>query len=94
MAMMVPGLISLAFYKRRPRLGQVLVGFVLTVVLSALLGYPFPGNILSHGGPVVGPALAAASGAILYLAVVAYFYYRYREKLPETPEGAPRATPP
>ncbi len=91
--MMLPGLISLAFYKRRPKLGQVLLGFVSTVVLSALLGYPFPGNPLSHGGTILGPLSAAITGAILYFAVVAYFYYRYRQKLPEATEGAPQAVP-
>jgi hypothetical protein len=92
--MMLPGLISFAFYKRSPRLGQAVLGLVITVVFSAVLGYPFSGNPLSHGGPLLGPLLAAVSGAILYLAVVAYFYYRYRRKLPKVPDGAPQVAPP
>ena len=92
--MMVPGLISLAFYKRSPTLGAVVLGFVSTAVLSGLLGYPFPGNPLSHGGPVVGPIAGAVSGVILYLGVVAYFYYRYHRKLPKASEGTPQAVPP
>jgi hypothetical protein len=91
--MMLPGLISIAFYKRRPKLGQVVLGFVTTVILSALLGYPFAGNPLSHGGPLVGPLLGAISAALVYLVVVGYFYYRYR-KLPQASEGVPQAVPP
>lgn len=92
--MMLPGLISLAFYRRRPRLGQVVLGLVPTVALSAVLGYPFAGNPLSHGGPIVGPLAAAVTGAILYLAGVAYFYYRYRQRTPEPTGSAPQFVPP
>ncbi len=74
---MLPGLISLAFYKRSPRLGQVIRGLVATVVFSALLGYPFPGNPLSHGGPFLGPRrsggprwdLVSRGGGVLLLSL-------------------------
>jgi hypothetical protein len=92
--MMLPGLISVAFYRRRPPLGQVVLGLAATVALSAVLGYPFAGNPLSHGGPIIGPLAAAISGVVLYLAVVAFIYYYYREKLPNAAEVAPRGAPP
>jgi drug/metabolite transporter (DMT)-like permease len=82
--MMLPGLISLAFYKRRPTWGQVTVGLVASVGIGALIGYPFPGNPI-QGGPVI----AGASAGILYLAVVAYFYYRYNPNRVKAPETSP-----
>jgi len=38
LAMMLPGLIPLAFYKRKPTAAQVVLGLASTVVLSAYLG--------------------------------------------------------
>jgi hypothetical protein len=91
--MMLPGLISVAFYKRRPPVSQVVLGLRATLALSAVLGYPFAGNPFSHGGPIIGPLAAAISGAVLYLAVIAFIYYYYREKLPNAGTAAPVAPP-
>jgi glucose-6-phosphate-specific signal transduction histidine kinase len=88
--MMLPGLISVAFYKRRPPWSQVVLGLVVTVALSAVLGYPFVGNPLSHGGPIVGPLLGAISGAVLYLVIVAIIFYHYWGRFrPRAGGGAP-----
>ena len=37
--MILPGLISVAFYRRRPTTWQIVMGLVFTIVVSALLGY-------------------------------------------------------
>src|SRR5258708_15912740 len=58
--MFVPGIISLAFYKRRPSRVQVILGLVATIVLSALLGYISPGGPLGQIGSVI---MAAGPGA-------------------------------
>jgi hypothetical protein len=83
--MMLPGLISLAFYKRVPTVPQFALGLAASVGLGALIGYPFPGTPIRGG-----PWLAALSAAILYVAIVAYFYYRYRPR----PAATSAPTPP
>src|SRR3989442_10197949 len=65
--MFVPGIISLAFYKRKPSLVQVILGLVATIVLSALLGYISPGGPLGQVGSVI---VAAVRGVIPYFLVL------------------------
>jgi len=36
--MILPGLVSLAFYKRTPTTAQIVVGLAATVALSAVMG--------------------------------------------------------
>jgi len=87
--MFVPGIISLAFYKRRPSRVQVILGLVATVVLSALLGYISPGGPIGQIGSVI---LAVVGGVILYaviLAVLLYWYQPRHAKLPMAKSPAP-----
>jgi uncharacterized membrane protein YeaQ/YmgE (transglycosylase-associated protein family) len=82
--MFVPGIISLAFYKRRPSRVQVILGLVATVVLSALLGYISPPVPFGQLGSVI---LAVVGGVILYVAILAILLYWYqpRQAKPRTP---------
>jgi uncharacterized membrane protein YeaQ/YmgE (transglycosylase-associated protein family) len=89
--MFAPGIISLAFYKRRPSRVQVILGLVTTIVLSALLGYISPGGPLGQIGSVI---LAVVGGVILYVAILAYLIYRYQPRhakpsMPTRPAPAP-----
>ena len=85
--MFAPGIISLAFYKRKPSLVQVILGLVATVVLSALLGYVSPGGPLGQVGSVI---VAVAGGVILYVVILAVLIYWYQPR-----HAKPRmATPP
>jgi hypothetical protein len=72
--MILPGLISAAFYRRRPGPVQIGLGLVFTVVVSGLLGY-----IQDVGTSRVweNVALAIAGGVILYVAILAYLVYLY-----------------
>lgn len=75
--MILPGLISVAFYRRRPRTWQVVVGLVFTIVVSALLGY-----WQDYGTSRVweNTILAAVGGVALYVAILVYLLYRYFPK--------------
>ena len=87
--MFVPGIISLAFYKRRPSRVQVILGLVATIVLSALLGYISPGGPIGQTGSVI---LAVVGGVILYvviLAVLVYWYQPRHAKPPMATSSAP-----
>jgi uncharacterized membrane protein YeaQ/YmgE (transglycosylase-associated protein family) len=75
--MFAPGVISLAFYKRRPSRVQVILGLVATIVLSALLGYISPSGPLTQLGSVI---VAVVGGVILYVAILAYLLYRYQPR--------------
>lgn len=75
--MILPGLISAAFYRRRPSALQIAAGVAFTVVLSGLLGY-----IQDAGTSRVWWNVAAAiiGGIILYVAILAYLVYVYLPK--------------
>ena len=87
--MFAPGIISLAFYKRRPSLVQVILGLVATVVLSALLGYVSPGGVLGQIGSVI---LAVVGGVILYVVILAVLIYWYQPRHAKPPMQTPPAT--
>lgn len=89
--MILPGLISLAFYRRKPSAIQISLGLVATIALSALLGYFSPAGPLGREGSVL---VAIAGGAILYLAILAFFSYRYQHKPAETPTASPSPAQP
>jgi uncharacterized membrane protein YeaQ/YmgE (transglycosylase-associated protein family) len=89
--MFAPGIISLAFYKRRPSRVQVILGLVATVVLSALLGYISPSGPLTQVGSVI---VAVIGGVILYVAILAYLLYRYQPKHAKSPMAKPPAPAP
>lgn len=88
--MILPGLISAAFYRRRPTLLQNAGGLTFTVVLSGLLGY-----LQDAGTSRVwwNVALAILGGVVLYAAILAYLVYVYlpkraaRETAPVPPVG-------
>jgi uncharacterized membrane protein YeaQ/YmgE (transglycosylase-associated protein family) len=87
--MFAPGIISLAFYKRRPSRVHVILGLIATIVLSALLGYISPGGPLGQVGSVI---LAVVGGVILYvviLGVVLYWYQPRHAKPPMPTQPAP-----
>ena len=87
--MILPGLISIAFYRRRPKTWQIALGLAFTVVISALLGY-----WQDYGTSRVweNTILAAVGGAALYGAILAYFLYWYFPK--HAAVGADPAVPP
>jgi hypothetical protein len=89
--MILPGLISAVFYRRRPSTLQISLGLVFTVGLSGLLGY-----VQDAGTSRVweNVALAIVGGVILYVAILAYLVYRYyprRAKRREDPPSPPTA---
>src|SRR5438552_8503975 len=86
-----PGIISLAFYKRRPSRVQVILGFVATIVLSALLGYISPGGLLGEVGSVI---VAVIGGVILYVAVLAVLLYWYQPRHAKPRTQTPTAPAP
>jgi hypothetical protein len=87
--MILPGLISVAFYRRRPTGVQIALGLVFTVIVSGLLGY-----IQDVGTSRVweNVVIAIAGGIILYVAILVYLIYVYFPKHPRA--VAPATDPP
>jgi hypothetical protein len=86
--MILPGLIPLVFYKRRPSTTQLILGLLATVALAAVLGYVSPGGPLGVWGSVI---VAIVGAVILYVATFAYLYHRY---YPTHATMPPAAAPP
>lgn len=72
--MILPGLVSVAFYRRRPSSLQIAVGLAFTVVVSGLLGY-WQDAGTSFVWYNVG--LAILGGVILYVAILVYLVRIY-----------------
>ena len=92
--MILPGLVSIAFYRRRPSALQIALGLLFTVAVSGLLGY-----VQDAGTSRVweNVALAIVGGVVLYvviLLVLVYWYLPRREKAREPPSPAPSTPPP
>lgn len=92
--MILPGLVSVAFYRRRPTMLQIALGLVFTIVVSGLLGY-----IQDYGTPRVweNTIVAIAGGIILYFVILVYLAYYYlpkRERARANPEAPPAHPPP
>ncbi|MGA8536370.1 MAG: hypothetical protein WB789_03130 [Thermoplasmata archaeon] len=91
--MIIPGLISVAFYRRRPTTVQVVLGLVFTIVVSGLLGY-----WQDYGTSRVweNTILAVIGGVILYVAILVYLLYRYlpRHASTNVPSSVPPSSPP
>ena len=87
--MILPGLVSIAFYRRRPTRTQIGLGLLFTGVFSGLLGY-----IQDYGTSRVweNTILAVVGGIVLYLAILAYLIYRYFPKR-ERAQASPGLTP-
>jgi len=83
--MILPGLVSVAFYRRRPSALQISLGLVFTVALSGLLGYL---QDLGTSRVWENVTLAIVGGVILYVAILAYLVYWYY------PKRAKRGEPP
>lgn len=91
--MILPGLISIAFYRKRPTSMQIALGLAFTVVVSGLLGF-----WQDYGTSRVweNTALAIAGGVILYVAILVYLVYRYFPKHrvePPQPSRPPSSPP-
>ena len=86
--MILPGLVSVAFYRRRPTALQISLGLVFTIVVSGLLGY-----VQDYGTSRVweNTFIAIVGGVALYVAILAYLVYVY---LPRHPSGSVPRTPP
>lgn len=84
--MILPGLISVAFYRRRPTLLQVAGGLAFTVVLSGLLGY---WQDAGNSRVWLNVVIAIVGGIILYLAILAYLVYVYLPKRAQADGNAP-----
>jgi len=89
--MILPGLISIAFYKRRPTLVQIGLGLVATILLSAVLGYISPGGPLGQLGSVI---VAIVGGVVIYFAILWYLIYVYQPKHAARPVPDSPSTPP
>ena len=92
--MILPGLISVAFYRRRPSTTAIALGLVFTVVVSALLGY-----WQDYGTSRVweNTVLAAVGGVILYvviLVILLYFYFPKHAPVEGAVPPVPPASPP
>ncbi len=87
--MILPGLVSVAFYRRRPGALQIGLGLAFTVVVSGLLGY-----WQDEGKSFVwdNVALAIVGGVVLYVAILVYLVYVYLPKRARSATGA--ASPP
>lgn len=84
--MMLPGLISVVFYRRPPSRTRVGLGLVATIVFSAALGYVLPGGALGRVGSVI---LAVVSAVLLYAAILAYLVYVYQPARASRRSAAP-----
>lgn len=75
--MMLPGLVSFAFYRRRPTGAQVAMGVIVTVAASSALGYISPGGPLGQLGSVV---VAVVGGLAIYFGILFYLTTRYQRR--------------
>jgi len=75
--MILPGLVSVVFYRRRPSTFQICIGLAFTVVLSGLLGYI---QDVGTSRVWVNVAIAIVGGVALYGAILAYLVYWYYPK--------------
>ncbi len=89
--MILPGLLPLVFYKRRPSRWQIALGLLASLLLSAALGY-----WQDEGTSRVwlNTLVAAIGGGLLYGAILAYLMYRYQPRRASAEsDAATRPTP-
>jgi hypothetical protein len=89
--MILPGLISIAFYRKRPTPVQIALGLVATIALSAALGYISPGGPLGQLGSVI---VAIIGGVAIYFVILWYLISVYQPKhaasaAPNSPTSPP-----
>lgn len=91
--MILPGLVSVAFYRRRPTGLQIAGGLAFTVVVSGLLGYVQDVGTSRVWDNVV---IAIVGGVILYVAILAYLVYVYlprrARRLQSNPDPPPQSS--
>jgi len=75
--MMLPGLIAVGFYRRKPSGLAIGLGLATTVVLSAVLGYYLPSGPWGREGSIL---LAVGGAVALYLAILAWIVYVYQPR--------------
>jgi len=88
--MILPGLISNAFYRKRPTPVQIGLGLIVTILLSAALGYVSPSGPLTQLGSVI---VAIVGGVAIYLAILGYLIYVYQPKHAAVSAPNPPTTP-
>ena len=71
---MLPGLVSLAFYRRRPSRSQIALGAGITAAASAALGAILPTGSLTRWESIL---LAVVGGLALFSAILAWLWYVY-----------------
>lgn len=88
--MILPGLVSVAFYRRRPTVLQVAGGLAFTIVVSGLLGY-----VQDVGTSRVweNVAIAIVGGVILYAAILVFLVYVYLPRRARRAQSAPVEPP-
>jgi hypothetical protein len=91
--MIIPGLISVAFYRRKPTAVQVILGLTFTIVVSGLLGY---WQDFGTSRVWENTILAIIGGVTLYVAILLILVYWYLPRHSSAPaqSNAPHATPP
>lgn len=89
--MMLPGLISIAFYRKRPTSAQISWGLLFTVVASGLIGY-----FQLYGTPRAweNALLAIFFGVLLYAGILFYLVYFYIPKMERVRATPVRSAPP
>jgi uncharacterized BrkB/YihY/UPF0761 family membrane protein len=91
--MIIPGLISVAFYRRRPTKFEIFLGLVFTIVVSGLLGY---WQDLGTSRVWENTILAIIGGVVLYVAILVYLIYSYlpRHARSKATSSVPPSAPP
>lgn len=89
--MILPGLISVAFYRRRPTRIQIALGLSFTIVVSALLGYWQDAGTSRVWENVT---VAILGGVVLYVAILLYLVFVYLPKRARAAVAPSSATPP
>lgn len=89
--MILPGLVSIAFYRKRPTWAQIGLGLVFTIVVSGLIGYlQFYGTSRAWENAFV----AIFGGVVLYAAILFYLVYFYIPKMEHVHAPPSRSAPP
>ncbi len=88
--MILPGLVSVAFYRRRPTVAQVVLGLVFTIVLSGLLGF---WQDYDTSRVWENTVFAIVGGVILYVVILVVLVYWYLPKREHESRGATPSTP-
>jgi hypothetical protein len=91
--MILPGLISVVFYRKAPTATQVTLGLVFTILISGLLGYA-----QDYGTSRVweNTLIAIVGGVILYGVILAFLVYYYfpRHAVTRVQPNLPPSAPP